>query len=110
MLKKYLIAIALLYTSQANAQQAVNYVRTWDARIPITDASTMATRPVTEVLQTTGYMDGLGRPLQTVVKQGSLVTASAASYDMVSPNVYDVMGREVQKYLPFASTSADGLL
>jgi RHS repeat-associated protein len=112
MLKKYLVTAALLYTSQVFAQQAVNYVRTWDARIPITDASTMATRPVTEVLQTTGYFDGLGRPLQTVVKQGSLNTNQGANTagDMVSPNVYDLLGREVQKFLPYASTYTDGAL
>ncbi len=110
--KKYLIAVALLYTSQVFAQQAVNYVRTWDARIPITDAATMATRPVTEVLQTTGYFDGLGRPLQTVVKQGSLNTNQGANTagDMVSPNVYDLLGREVQKFLPYASAYTDGAL
>jgi Domain of unknown function (DUF6443) len=110
--KKYLIAAALMYTSQVFAQQAVNYVRTWDARIPITDASTMATRPVTEVLQTTAYIDGLGRPMQTVVKQGSLYTKLGATTagDMVSPNVYDQLGREVQKYLPYASTYTDGAL
>ncbi|GAB2808986.1 DUF6443 domain-containing protein [Ferruginibacter profundus] len=110
MLKKYFFVAAVLFTSQVYAQQALNYVRTWDARIPITDATTMSSRPVTEVLQTTGYVDGLGRPLQTVVKQGSLVTASAVSGDMVSTNVYDVFGREVQKFLPYTAASTDGLL
>jgi len=86
----------------------LNYVRTWDARIPITDAATINTRPVTEVLQTTGYVDGLGRPLQTVVKQGSLATATGTNYDMVSPAIYDALGRETAKYLPVVANTGDG--
>lgn len=108
MLKNYLIVLAILFTAQARAQQPINYVRTWDARIPITDTTGIASRPVTEVLQTTGYVDGLGRPLQTVVRKGSLVTATSVNTDMVSANVYDGFGREVQKYLPFASSTYDG--
>ncbi len=112
MLKKYLIAAALMYTSQVFAQQAVNYVRTWGARIPITDASTMATRPVTEVIQTTAFVDGLGRPLQMVAKQGSLFTKLGANTfgDMVSTFEYDEFGREVKKYLPYATATTDGAL
>ncbi|MBN8856933.1 MAG: hypothetical protein J0H29_01020, partial [Sphingobacteriales bacterium] len=50
----------------------VNYIRTWDARAPESDANALISRPLRDVLQTTQYFDGLGRPLQTVVKQGSL--------------------------------------
>ncbi len=91
-----------------NPNIALSYVRSWDARIPITDAATMLTRPVNEVLQTTGYVDGLGRPLQTVIKQGSLITVSGAKNDLVSPVIYDDLGREALKYLPFTSTGSDG--
>ncbi|MBX2924077.1 MAG: hypothetical protein KF746_17895 [Chitinophagaceae bacterium] len=91
----------------------VNLVRTWDAKAPEQNANTLITRPLRDVQQTTQYFDGLGRPLQTVIKQGSLVTnpadplSSAAAVDMVAPVLYDEFGREAVKYLPFASTATD---
>ncbi len=109
MLKKYLIAAAVLLVQDAVAQ-TVNYVRTWEARVPVTDPSTLASRPVNEVVQTTGYADGLGRPLQTVVKEGSFMNSSNSKTDMVSFNVYDELGREVKKYLPYAATANTGNL
>jgi len=106
MFKNLLTAFLLMAGSSSYAQ--VSHVRTWDARIPITDPSGFASRPVTEVLQTTAYVDGLGRPIQTVVKQGSLLTHTSGSGDMVSPIVYDALGRELQKYLPYVSAGTDG--
>ncbi len=56
--------------------------------------------------QTIAYMDGLGRPLQTVITQGG-----ATKKDIVSGNEYDAFGREVKKYLPYAdinNTAAPG--
>jgi RHS repeat-associated protein len=82
----------------------VNYIRTWDATAPLTDANAMMTRPLKDVKQATQYFDGLGRPLQMVVKQGSWETGSTAA-DLVSPVVYDDFGREVYKYLPFAANN-----
>jgi len=85
----------------------INYVRTWDAKAPEPDANTLMTRPIKDVVQTTAYFDGLGRPLQTIVKQGSLET-SGTPVDLVSPVMYDEFGREQYKYLTFASTATDG--
>ncbi|KYP13483.1 MAG: hypothetical protein A1D16_12360 [Flavihumibacter sp. CACIAM 22H1] len=74
---------------------------------PQTDPSTLQNKTVREVRQTTQYLDGLGRPIQTVVKQGSLNTAASqtTAYDLVSPVVYDVYGREEKQYLPFVAHS-----
>ncbi|MBX3240741.1 MAG: RHS repeat-associated core domain-containing protein [Chitinophagaceae bacterium] len=79
-----------------------NYVRTWDAKAPEQNANTLIARPVRDVIQTTQYFDGMGRPLQTVVKQGSLVTGQSPA-DLVSPVIYDAFGREAVQYLPFAA-------
>jgi hypothetical protein len=49
------------------------------------------------------YYDGLGRLMQTVVKQGS-----PARQDMVQPVVYDASGKEVTKYLPYVSSDNNG--
>ncbi len=53
--------------------------------------------------QTTQYFDGLGRPVETVNKQ-----VTPQMKDMVVPIVYDNFSREVNKYLPYVSTSSDG--
>jgi RHS repeat-associated protein len=89
----------LPYTSQL----PVNSVRTWKAKIPIANAASISTKTNAEVEQATEYTDGLGRPLQTVVKQGS-----PGGYDLVTPHVYDTYGREQLEYLPFAATTSNG--
>ncbi len=53
--------------------------------------------------QSVGYFDGLGRPLQTVITQGS-----ASQKDIVSANEYDVYGREIKKYLPYVDVNITG--
>ena len=78
-----------------------SYVRTYDASAPDQDPIDLVSRPVSDVLQTTHYVDGLGRQLQTVVKG-----VTPAGNDMVTPVIYDNMGREQFKYLPFVSTGA----
>jgi len=56
---------------------------------------------------TTQYMDGLGRLVQTVTKQGSLTTGQSP-VDMVTPMEYDAYGRIQRQYLPFATNSTGG--
>ncbi|MFT3823038.1 MAG: DUF6443 domain-containing protein [Chitinophagaceae bacterium] len=109
--KKILLSGSLLVTVMAVVAQdpypssiKVNYVRTWDAAAPETSPSVLVGRPLKDVKQTTAYMDGLGRPIQTVVKQGSLPTGGSAT-DIVSPVLYDEFGREVYKYLPFVANT-----
>src|ERR1044072_6999158 len=84
-----------------------NYVRTWDATKPISDPDILIASGLKDVKQTTQYFDGLGRPIQTVVKQGSLTTGSSP-VDLVSPIAYDSIGREHYKYLSFASNNTGG--
>jgi len=83
----------------------INYIRTWDATAPDTGTASLITRPLKDVKQTTAYFDGLGRPLQTVVKKGSRIT-NGDSADLVSAVVYDEFGREQYKYLPFTANNA----
>ncbi len=86
---------------------AKNYVRSWTAVKPTTDAGQFTvTTPVTTAQMQTVYYDGLGRPIQTVLKQGSLITDSlnptsaAGAVDLISMQVYDAYGRESYQYLP----------
>ena len=108
-----LLLLAIIAGSKDLAAQGptVNYVRTWDATAPIADANELLTRPLKDVKMSTQYLDGLGRPLQTVTREGSLETGGSAT-DIVKQVVYDEFGRESYKYLPYAASgtgSADGM-
>ncbi|RYD95541.1 MAG: hypothetical protein EOP54_15625, partial [Sphingobacteriales bacterium] len=109
--------LALLFT--ANGQQGtpgnyqpsatLSYVRTWDAVKPSSDVNAfVVTTPIGDARMTTQYVDGLGRPIQMVVKQGSQA-GSAAAVDLVSSEKYDALGRVSIRYLPFASTGSGTL-
>lgn len=70
----------------------------------VTDITTAdALTNITDVKQVTQYFDGLGRPIQTVANQ-----ATPAGKDLVTINEYDEFGREILKYLPYASPASDG--
>jgi RHS repeat-associated protein len=99
-----LLTAALLLTASAFAQTATqNYVRT---RVPRTAVPTNARLDVLtgtrdSIMTTVQYIDGLGRPLQTVQQQ-----ASPTGKDIILASEYDAYGREVQRYLPYVNTSA----
>lgn len=84
---------------------ASNMLRTWEAERPFSSDTMISSnsRLVQEVKQTTQYCDGLGRPIQTVVKG-----ISPLGYDMVTSELYDSLGREVYKYAPYTSPSNNG--
>ncbi len=86
-----------------NLSASLNYVLTSTPRIPgYNPAATGYT--TCDVMQAVQYIDGLGRPIQTVQVKGS----PDASRDVVQPMAYDQYGREPVKYLPYTSASADG--
>jgi RHS repeat-associated protein len=93
--------------SAYNNGTQVNYIRTWDAMAPETNPSTLMSRPLKDVRQATQYFDGLGRPIQSVMKQGSFETNGTAT-DLVSASVHDEFGREQFKYLPFVANNTGG--
>ncbi|HET6228365.1 MAG TPA: DUF6443 domain-containing protein, partial [Bacteroidia bacterium] len=80
------------------AQQNLNFVRSFAAQKPIVNEPDIisGSRTVQEVIRSTEYIDGFGRPVQSVVKQSSPLLK-----DLVSIRVYDNWGREVNSYLPF---------
>jgi len=84
-----------------NSAIKTNSIREWEARAPEQNAASLISRPLKDVKQTTSYLDGLGRPLQSVVKK-----ISPQGHDLVTPIVYDEFGREVYKYVPFISNTA----
>lgn len=95
----------------------LNFVRTWDAVKPETNSSniTVASEP-NEFKMTTQYLEGLGRPVQTVIKKASWPTGGSPA-DLVNLNTYDEYGREAYQYSTFAANNTgnnasinDGLL
>ncbi|MBT1707601.1 RHS repeat-associated core domain-containing protein [Fulvivirgaceae bacterium PWU5] len=53
--------------------------------------------PIGSNTPATQFFDGIGRPMQTVVTQGS-----PGHHDLVTPIVYDAFGRTTRTYLPIA--------
>jgi hypothetical protein len=80
----------------------VNYVRTWEARQATTDTSSAGLNNNALYKTATAYVDGLGRPLQTIIKGNNY----DGTKDIVSMNLYDEFGREVKQYLPYATAGA----
>jgi RHS repeat-associated protein len=107
-----LIIIAFQVQAQYHPDTKISYVRTWEALAPETNGATLTTRDLRDVRQTTQYVDGLGRPLQVVVKGGSFATVNSTNVndakDLITPLVYDKLGREAQKFLSYPSSVADG--
>jgi len=95
--------VPLGYTGDFN----YNIIRVWEPQIPLSsDTAVRSTaRTIRQVKQAAQYFDGLGRPIQSIVKG-----ISPQGKDMVSLNVYDEFGREVYKYLPFVDTGSFGFL
>jgi RHS repeat-associated protein len=89
----------------AYISDTVSYVRSWDGLSPQQHPDTLVSRGFRDARQTTVYIEGLGRPLQTVIKKGSMQTGSSAT-DIVSMVEYDGFGRETYKYLPYPEASA----
>ncbi|WP_234997602.1 DUF6443 domain-containing protein [Hymenobacter roseosalivarius] len=91
-------------TSRGDAQDPVNYVRTYAAREAFTEPSRLTAGTHKQVQVTTQYLDGLGRPVQTVQRQ-----ASPTGRDLVQVQEYDALGREPKQFLPYsAPATADG--
>lgn len=103
------LLLSVFATMNVFAQDGLNSVRTWDAVKKEKNAAniTSAVAPDEFILRNV-YFDGAGRITQAIVKQGSLITGTAA-VDMVNAHFYDGLGREIISYLPFAANTNDGL-
>jgi RHS repeat-associated protein len=117
-LKRILLALAIVTLAQVARGQAtppqaytpavrISYVRTWEAFKPEGDTAALPAHALKDVKEVTAYVDGLGRPIQSVIKQGAMATGATAK-DLVAASVYDDYGREIQKYLPFAAGNTGG--
>ena len=81
-----------------------NYVKSYAARDTI-KTSLKNVSDHNRVQQSVQYLDGLGRPKQSVILKGSPL-----GKDVVSFQVYDEYGRSLKQYLPFVRQTTDGRL
>ncbi len=87
----------------------VSYVRSYDFYKALTTDGSISTEITNgNVMQSTQYVDGLGRPIQTVTR--SALFNGSAKRDLVQYIMYDEFGRQVYQPLPFQSNHNDGRL
>lgn len=91
-----LVTQRLPIDSAATAPTDINFIRVWTPRTALTQAGRVLQSRVDSVSISTQYIDGLGRPVQTVNWQ-----ASPQKRDLVQPQAYDGLGRESRQYLPY---------
>ena len=85
------------------SSMCLSYVRSWDALSATQDVSNFTSQSYTDVRQITGYVNGLGVPIQTVVRQ-----STPTAKDMISPVIYDALGREQYHYMGYAGSGETG--
>jgi len=88
----------------------INYVRQHDV-LDINQTTWLAVDqlPIGSKLQTTTYLDGLGRSVEKVSKQTATPPSGSSTWgDMVQFSVYDAFNREPVKYLPYTTTNQPG--
>jgi RHS repeat-associated protein len=93
----------------------VNYVRTHETMAPISDETAIDNYfffPLiinNAVRESTIYVDGLGRPIQTVQRMSTTDNmANGILKDLITPVTYDAFGRETHKYLPYNAYTSNG--
>jgi RHS repeat-associated protein len=85
------------------SKAAIFYQRVLTPNKPVTDSSLVnMSATVEDVSVTTQYTDGLGRPIETVVKQ-----ASPAKKDFIAPASFDGFGNVSYQYLPYAAQTGN---
>jgi RHS repeat-associated protein len=110
-----LLIVTIIPFAKGQPYQPANYntnipqnsVKVIDAKMPFSNVADILdpSRNTEEVKKSTQYFDGFGRPIQTVNWQ-----LSPLKKDVVTPQVYDELGREQYRFMPYVATSNDGLL
>jgi len=84
--------------------QSANYQLVWSPQSEgFTSSAQLAVSNLCDMRQSVQYYDGLNRPIQSILVQGS-----PEHKDIVIANDYDYLGREAMKMLPYAASQANG--
>lgn len=93
----------LQVTLTFNPKASKQYQRVLVPLKPTSDSSEVVLSALPEnVAITTSYMDYMGRPIQSVVKQ-----SSPSKKDLVAPVAYDKYGRVAAQYMPYIQLTAN---
>lgn len=104
--KTFFSATLAIWCLTANSQE--NVAERINTLVPIEDINALNNRPVQEVRVSKAFFDGLGRPIQQVVKQGSKNSTTGVFADFVSFQEYENFDRTPKSYLPFVSMGLNG--
>ncbi|HEY0668636.1 MAG TPA: DUF6443 domain-containing protein, partial [Sphingobacteriaceae bacterium] len=89
----------------------LNYVRRHDVMVAgITTWQAVDNLPIGQKLETTTYLDGLGRNIQEISKETATPSASNPNLwgDITTFSAFDAFGRESKNYLPYTTTGSMG--
>lgn len=84
-----------------------NFVKTFVARAKLGPCMAGADDPFL-VQESINYMDGLGRPIQTNLRNATPVDPLGNTYDLITHFDYDDFGRQDKNYLPYPASSNTG--
>ncbi|SEN99478.1 T6SS effector amidase Tae4 family protein [Niastella yeongjuensis] len=87
-----------------------NYVREHDVQVTgVTTWQTVDQLPIGQKIQTTSYVDGLGRSVEKISRETATPATPGGLWgDVVQFSQYDQFGRESQKYLPYTTSTEIG--
>jgi len=87
----------------------INYIREHDViTTGLTTWTAVDQLAIGSKLQTTTYLDGLGRSVEKVSRETATPASGTQWGDMVQFSQYDAMGREPIKYLPYTTSNQIG--
>jgi RHS repeat-associated protein len=89
----------------------INYTREHDVQVISQSTWTGVDQlPIGSKLQTTAYLDGLGRSIEKISKQTATpATGSTTWGDQVQFSIYDAYNRQPLQYLPYTTTNQPGI-
>lgn len=103
-----LLYISLLILSLYASSQAQTPTTTQNSvmeQMPRDAMTTLAGTDYTSVQSKISYVDGLGRPIQSVIYRGS---ADGQKDILASTSLYDIFGRQFKNVIPVASVNGNG--
>lgn len=88
----------------------INYIREHDVlNTGQTTWTAVDQLPIGSKLQTTNYLDGMGRSVEEVSKQTATPASGSTTWgDVLKFSQYDGVGREPIRYLPYTTTNQSG--
>ena len=106
MKKIAILTFAILVSNLVLAQTTTeNYVKSTTYQVATSDGEhhtgTITDLMADDKIETITYLDGLGRPIQSIAKQ-----AGGQKQDLITPMVYDQLGRQIKTYLPYFRTAS----